>query len=80
MIHETKETKKFYWENDTWGVIHTEQGETLEMNLHTCDVSGRQYITFYPEQTEDVKKSKDMGCEGLKSMKVLASYEVNQKY
>ena len=61
--------EKFYWENDTWGVIHTEQGETLEMNLHTCDVSGRQYITFYPEQTEDVKKS----------MKVLASYEVKQK-
>ena len=61
--------EKFYWEEDTWGVIHTEQGETLEMNLHTCDVSGRQYITFYPEQTEDVKKS----------MKVLASYEVNQK-
>tara|TARA_R110002072_G_scaffold242725_2_gene401737 strand:+ start:3277 stop:3474 length:198 start_codon:yes stop_codon:yes gene_type:complete len=63
----SKET--FYWENDTWGVIHTEQGETLEINLHTCDVSGKQYISFYPEQTEDVKKS----------MKVLASYEVNQK-
>ena len=62
--------EKFYWENDTWGVIHTEQGETLEINLHTCDISGKQYISFYPEQTEDVKKS----------MKVLASYEVNQKY
>ena len=61
--------EKFYWEEDTWGVVVTEAGDTLEMNLHTCDVSGRQYITFYPEQTEDVKKS----------MKVLASYEVNKK-
>ena len=63
----SKET--FYWQNDAWGVIHTEDNQILEINLHTCDVSGKQYISFYPEQTEDVKKS----------MKVLASYEVNQK-
>ena len=66
---EKKVEEKFYWENDTWGEIHTEKGEKLIINLHTCDISGKQYISFYPEQTEDVKKS----------IKVLASYEVNQK-
>tara|TARA_R110000787_G_scaffold209102_2_gene319155 strand:- start:98 stop:295 length:198 start_codon:yes stop_codon:yes gene_type:complete len=61
--------ENFYWQNDTWGVIHTENGETLEMNLWTCDNSGRQYITFYPELTNNVKDSN----------KVLANYEVNKK-
>ena len=61
--------EKFYWENDTWGEIHTEKGEKLIFNLHTCDISGRQYISFYPELIDDVQKS----------LKVLASYEVNQK-
>jgi hypothetical protein len=58
--------EKFYWEEDTWGVVVTESGDTLEMNLHTCDVSGRQYITFYPELTSDIRASN----------KVLAHYEV----
>ena len=39
------------------------------MNLWTCDNSGRQYITFYPELTNNVKDSN----------KVLANYEVNKK-
>ena len=58
--------EKFHWEEDTWGVVVTEAGDTLEINLHTCDVSGRQYITFYPEQTDNVQDS----------MKVLANYRV----
>ncbi len=66
---EKKVEEKFYWENDTWDEIHTEKGEKLIINLHTCDISGRQYISFYPELIDDVQKS----------MKVLASYEVNKK-
>lgn len=61
--------EKFYWEEDTWGVVVTESGDTLEMHLHTCDISGRQYITFYPELTSDIHASN----------KVLAHYEVFRK-
>jgi|VirMetMinimDraft_7_1064189.scaffolds.fasta_scaffold354315_3 hypothetical protein len=58
-----------YWQNDTWGSIITEDGETLELNLWTCDNSGRQYLTFYPELTTDVVKSNE----------AIAHYEVIKK-
>ena len=57
--------EKFYWQDDTWGALYTEDN-TFEFQLSTCDNSGRQYINFYPEQTDNVQDS----------MKVLAHYEV----
>ena len=57
--------EKFYWQDDTWGALYTEDN-TFEFQLWTCDTSGKQYITFYPEQTDNVQDS----------MKVLANYRV----
>ena len=60
--------EKFYWQDDTWGALYTEDN-TFEFQLWTCDTSGKQYITFYPELTTDVHASN----------KVLAHYEVFKK-
>ena len=38
------------------GALYTEDN-TFEFQLSTCDNSGRQYITFYPEQTDNVQDS-----------------------
>ena len=38
---------KYYWENDTGVDIKHENGEVFDANLWTCDISGRQYISFY---------------------------------
>ena len=35
------------WQQDNWADIETEEGELVDANLWTCDVSGRQYISFY---------------------------------
>ena len=35
------------WQQDTWADIETEEGELVDANLWTCDLSGRQYISFY---------------------------------
>lgn len=57
--------EKFYWQDDTWGALYTED-TTYEFQLWTCDTSGKQYITFYPEQTDNVQDS----------MEVLVNYRV----
>tara|TARA_R110002050_G_scaffold283258_1_gene431577 strand:+ start:590 stop:790 length:201 start_codon:yes stop_codon:yes gene_type:complete len=59
------------WQQDTWADIETEEGELVDANLWTCDVSGRQYITFYP-----TTKNQQGFLETDTSVS-LATYEVN---
>ena len=49
----------------------SEGGELVDANLWTCDVSGRQYITFYP-----TTKNQQGFLETDTSVS-LATYEVN---
>ena len=41
------------WQQDTWADIENEEGELVNANLWTCDVSGRQYISFYSTSTNN---------------------------
>ena len=62
-----------YWQDDSWTNFETEEGELVDANLWTCDVSGRQYITFYP-----TTKNQQGFLETDTSVS-LANYEVNLK-
>ena len=61
------------WQQDTWADIETEEGELVDANFWTCDVSGRQYISFYPT-TKNQK-----GFLETDTSVSLATYEVNLK-
>ena len=60
-----------YWQDDSWTNFETEEGELVDANLWTCDVSGRQYSTFYP-----TTKNQQGFLETDTSVS-LATYEVN---
>ena len=62
-----------YWQDDNWTNFETEEGEIVDANLWTCDVSGRQYISFYPT-TKNQK-----GFLETDTSVSLATYEVNLK-
>jgi len=62
-----------YWQDDNWTIFETEEGELVDANLWTCDVSGRQYISFYPT-TKNQK-----GFLETDTSVSLATYEVNLK-
>jgi hypothetical protein len=60
-----------YWQDDNWTNFETEEGELVDANLWTCDVSGRQYITFYPTTKNQ------QGLLETDTSVSLATYEVN---
>ena len=61
------------WQQDNWADIETEEGELVDANLWTCDVSGRQYISFYSTSRNN------KGCLETDTSVSLATYEVNLK-
>ena len=58
------------WQQDNWVDIETEEGEKLDANLWTNDVTGRQYISFYATSinAEEVRETD--------TSKTLATYRV----
>ena len=58
------------WQQDNWVDIETEEGEKLDANLWTNDVTGRQYISFYATSINAEK------VRETDTSKTLATYRV----
>ena len=65
------------WQQDNWTELKTEDNQILDVNFWTDDITGKQYISFYPTFANHQEWLDTNATESLATYRVILEEKPN---